>query len=86
MIEMTNEDRADRGIAAMIAWAGNDYSAQQMQSYPIEDWGDMGQEVLQDLLNDLHHVAEMAQLDIDQAFYSGHRSYLEEVAEANNAD
>lgn len=81
MTFMTNEDRARRGADAMIAYTRDDYTAKVLQEVPVADWGETGQEVLQDLLNDLRHLADMAGLDFDLADYSGERSYIEELIE-----
>lgn len=81
MHEMTNRDRAERGLRAMVAWAGRDYSAEVLQASDIEDIGDVGQEALGDMLGDLRHVAHIAGIDFDAARYSSHCHFAEELAE-----
>ncbi len=79
--EMTNRDRALRALRAMKEWAGKDYSAEYLTPEGLDDLGDVGQEVMQDLLTDLRHVAQVAGLDIESAFYNSESHFTEEMAE-----
>lgn len=79
--EMTNRDRALRALRAMQEWAGQDYSAKFMVPEEVDDLGAVGEEVLQDLLCDLHHVAQVSGYDIDWLFERGKSHFVEEMAE-----
>lgn len=79
--EMTNRDRALRALRAMREYAGEDYSAKHLGPEELDTIGDVGQETMQDLLCDLRHVAQVAGLDIELAFYNSASHFAEEMAE-----